>query len=212
MVSFGNPLGFLALLALPAIFAIHFLQRESRRVVTSTLFLLEQLAPESAQGRRFERLRNSAPLWLQIIAALLVTWLLVQPRWLLRQSTHRVVIVLDSSISMLPFHDELLRAVDAQTAQLSRAAARTEWHLLESDTTRPKLYSGIDRAALLRASARMEAAPRDARLLARASARATTSTRQRHDDFHERPEVRFARGSEASRSGKGTRELRLRRR
>jgi hypothetical protein len=149
MLSFGNSLGFIALLALPAIFAIHFLQRESRRVVTSTLFLLDQLAPESAQGRRFERLRNSVPLWLQIISALLITWLLVQPRWLQRQSTHRVVIVLDSSVSMLAFRDELLRNLAAQTGRLSRAAARTEWHLLESDTTQPKLYSGTDRNALL---------------------------------------------------------------
>ena len=154
MLTFGNPLGFLALLAVPAILAIHFLQRESRRVQTSTLFLLEQLAPESAQGRRFERLRNSVPLWLQICAALLLTWLLVQPRWLARQSTHQVVVVLDSSVSMLPFHDELLRALEMQTARLARTAARTEWHLIESDTRRPKLYSGADRGALLDAARR----------------------------------------------------------
>ena len=44
--------GFSALLGVPAILLIHFLQRESRRVVVSTLFLIEQLAPISAQGRR----------------------------------------------------------------------------------------------------------------------------------------------------------------
>ena len=151
MLSFGNPLGLLALLAIPAILAIHFLQRESRRVVTSTLFLLEPLAPESAQGRRFERLRNSVPLWLQLLSVLLLTWLLVQPRWLAKTSTHRVVIVLDSSVSMLPFRDELLRNLDAQTERLAAAAARTEWHLVGSDTTRAKLYSGADREALLAA-------------------------------------------------------------
>lgn len=151
MLSFGNPLGLLALLAIPAILAIHFLQRESRRVITSTLFLLEQLAPESAQGRRFQRLTNSVPLLLQLLSALLLTWLLVQPRWLSRQSTHRVIIVLDSSISTLPFHDRLVRDLDRRTARLARAAALTEWHLMGSDTTRAKLYSGSDRAALLAA-------------------------------------------------------------
>ena len=151
MLSFGNPLGLLALLAIPAILAIHFLQRESRRVITSTLFLLEPLAPESAQGRRFERLRNSLPLWLQLLTVLFVTWLLVQPRWLSPQSTHRVAIVLDSSVSMLPFRDELLRNLDAQTARLAGAAARTEWHLMGTDVTRAKLYSGADRTALLAA-------------------------------------------------------------
>ena len=151
MLSFGNPLGLLALLAIPAILAIHFLQRESRRVVTSTLFLLEPLAPESAQGRRFERLRNSVPLWLQLLSVLLLTWLLVQPRWLSRTSTHRVVIVLDSSVSMLPFRDELVRSLDEQTERLERGAAKTEWHLTGSDPTRGKLYSGADRAAVLAA-------------------------------------------------------------
>ena len=151
MLTFGNPLGFLALLALPVILAIHFLQRESRRVTTSTLFLLEQLAPESAQGRRVERLRNSVPLWLQLVAALLVTWLLVQPRWLRRDSIQRVVIVLDSSVSMTAFRDQLHRRVDEHTSRLARAAARTEWQLLESNTTRPTLYAGGMRGELMTA-------------------------------------------------------------
>ena len=151
MLSFGNPLGLLALLAIPAILAIHFLQRESRRAFTSTLFLLEQLAPESAQGRRFQQLRNSVPLWLQLLCALLLTWLLVQPRWLSPQSTHRVAVVLDSSVSMTAFRDQLLRTLETETARLAEAAAKTEWHLSESDTSRPALYIGTDRAALVAA-------------------------------------------------------------
>ena len=53
-LSFANPAGFWALLALPVVLGIHFLQRQSRRVVTSTLFLFEALNPVSAQGRRVE--------------------------------------------------------------------------------------------------------------------------------------------------------------
>jgi hypothetical protein len=91
MPTFGNPAGFLALLAIPAILAIHFLQRESRRVATSTLFLLEQLAPESAEGRHFERLRNSMPLWMQLAAACLATWLLADPRWVRPDAAQHVM-------------------------------------------------------------------------------------------------------------------------
>src|SRR6266852_6859515 len=102
-LTFANPWGFLALLGVPAILAIHFLQRESRRVVSSTVFLLEQLSPVSARGRRIERLRNSIPLWLQLLAVLLLAWLLAQPRWLRKDSTQRVIAVLDSSVSMTAF-------------------------------------------------------------------------------------------------------------
>lgn len=149
MPIFGNPLGFLALAALPAILAIHFLQRESRRLATSTLFLLECLAPESAQGRRFERLRSSVPLWLQLLAALIATWLLVQPRWIRVDAAQHVVIVLDSTVSMQAFRNEMLDALSRDTAALARAAVHTEWQVLESDTTRPTVYSGPSREALL---------------------------------------------------------------
>jgi hypothetical protein len=151
MPTFGNLPGLLALLAVPAILAIHFLQRESRHVVISTLFLLDQLRPESAQGRRLERLRNSVPLWLQIFAVLLITWLLVQPRWLRADSTQHIVLVVDSSVSMSAFRDELVRNVDRTTQRLARGAAKTEWQLLDSDTSHAALYSGTDRIALLAA-------------------------------------------------------------
>jgi hypothetical protein len=153
MITLGNPAGLWALAAIPAILAIHFLQRESRRETISTLFLLEQLAPESAEGRRFERLRQSVPLWLQLLAALLITWLLAQPRWVRRDSAQHVVIVLDSSVSMSVFHEEMMRALEAATRRLGGAAAHTEWHLLESDMERPTLYEGSDRGRLLQAAA-----------------------------------------------------------
>jgi hypothetical protein len=151
MPTFGNLPGLWALLAVPAILAIHFLQRESRHVVISTLFLLDQLAPESAQGRRLERLRNSVPLWLQLFAVLLATWLLVQPRWLRTDSTQHVVMVLDSSVSMSAFRDELIQNFNRTTQRLARSAAKTEWQLLDSDTSHAALYSGTDRTALLAA-------------------------------------------------------------
>ena len=147
-LSFANPAGFWALLGIPAILLIHFLQREARRVVTSTLFLLEQLNPVSAQGRRFERIRNSVPLWLQLLAVLLLTWLLVQPRWLRKDSAQSVVIVLDSSASMQVFRERMVAALRQRLASFARTAGRTEWVLIESDPARPTLYSGGDLHAL----------------------------------------------------------------
>lgn len=155
-VTFSNPVGFWALMGIPAILLIHFLQRESRRVVTSTFFLWEQLSPISAEGRRFERLRNSIPLWLQLLAVLLLTWLLVQPRWLRKDSALSVVVVVDSSISMTAFREPLIAALRERLAGLKKVAARTEWMLLESDTTRPTLYSGGDLDALFAGLTRWE--------------------------------------------------------
>ena len=155
-LSFANPAGFWALLALPAVLAIHFLQRESRRVVTSTLFLFEQLAPVSAEGRRFERLRHSLPLWLQIASVLLLTWLLVGPRWVKKESTQRIVVVLDSSVSMLPFRPDALRALQTRLPRLAANAGTTEWRLLETDTARPTLYSGDNLPAAVDALSRWQ--------------------------------------------------------
>src|SRR6516225_2516595 len=115
MIFFSHPAGFFALLAVPAVLLIHFLQRESRQVTVSTLFLLDVLAPESAAGRRFERLRQSVPLWLQLLSALLLTWLIVQPRWVRRHSVQQIVLLLDSSVSMSAFHTETLKALDEAT-------------------------------------------------------------------------------------------------
>src|SRR5262249_62277680 len=68
---FANPAGLWALLAVPAILAIHFLQQRARIARTSTWFLIEKLAPDSARGRTWDRLRSSRTLWLQLLAVLI---------------------------------------------------------------------------------------------------------------------------------------------
>ena len=100
---FGNPLGLLSLLAIPAILAIHFLQRKSVTLPVSTLFLLERTQREATSGRRFERLIPSVPLWMQLLAVLLLAWLLSEPRFKKENSVQRVVIVVDGSASMTGF-------------------------------------------------------------------------------------------------------------
>ena len=150
-LSFANPAGWWALFAVPVILGIHFLQRQSRRVVTSTLFLFDALRPVSAQGRRVERLRSSLPLWLQIAAAVLLAASLAGPRTLRRDSAQRVVVVLDSSVSMGAFRDELTRSLPLHLRALTRVAVQTEWHLLETDPARPTLYAGTELPGLLAA-------------------------------------------------------------
>lgn len=142
MIHFANPLALWALLALPVILAIHCLHERARRLRVSTLFLLERVAPESASGARFERLRNSVPLWLQLIAAALIAWLLAEPRWVRADSVQTVVVVLDSSASMSAFKDETKTALNRTLGRWSQNAVKAQWQVLETDSRKPTLYSG----------------------------------------------------------------------
>jgi len=146
---FSNPAGWWALLGIPALVIIHILQRKSRQVDITTMFLLEKQDVESRAGRRLERWRSSRLFWLQVLAVLLISWMLSEPRWVENGTMQRVALVLDSSLAMDAFRPQLQKGLDADTATLARGASRTEWLLLESDLTRPPLYRGEDRAALL---------------------------------------------------------------
>lgn len=144
---FANLAGLFALLAIPAIIAIHLLRERSRRVTVSTLFLLEQLGPRTPRGHTIHRLQNSLPLWLQLLIALLATWLLADPRWIRIDSSQRVTVVLDTTASMAACRARVLAELPLQMAALERAAARTEWLLLSTDAPEIPLYRGIDRRA-----------------------------------------------------------------
>ena len=150
-IIFANPAGWWALLGLPALVLIHFFQRRSKQVVISTMFLFDRLEVESRAGRRIERWRNSRVFWWQVLAVLLLTWLLCEPRFVVAGTRQRIAIVLDSVISMEAFRTDVQKGLDRDTATLARSAARTEWLLLESDLARPPLYQGDDRSALLAA-------------------------------------------------------------
>ncbi len=146
-MSFGNPLGFLALAGIPAVLFIHLLQVRSRRVRVTTLFLLEPRAFEREGGRKIERLRTSLLLWLQLLAVVAATWLLVEPRWLREDTTLRVVLVVDGSASMSAYRDASEEALRSYLPEVERSAERIEWIVLGSDPTAPTLYSGEERGA-----------------------------------------------------------------
>ncbi len=141
-MSLANPLGLLALIAIPIVIAIHFLQRRAQIIPSSTLFLLEKTQKESASGRKFDRLMNSVPLWLQLLTVLLITWLLVQPRFVKSNSTQRIAIVLDSSASMSVFTEETKAKLKEILPTLQNSAEQAEYWLHESDTSENRLYHG----------------------------------------------------------------------
>jgi hypothetical protein len=147
-IVFANPWGALALLGVPAVIAIHCLQQKSRKLSVSTLFLLERLAPDSKEGRSLTWLRSSLAFWLQLLCVLLLTWLLVEPRWLEKNFVQRVTLVLDSSLSMRAFSDEIVARTSPRLRALASLAPRTYWTVIETDPTKPTLYEGFDLAAL----------------------------------------------------------------
>ncbi|MBK1832748.1 BatA domain-containing protein [Roseibacillus ishigakijimensis] len=139
-----NPLGLLALLGIPAVLLIHFLQRQARVVPVSTLFLLEQTQREATSGRRFDRLTSSVPLWLQLLMVLLLTWLLTEPRYRSSTTTRQVAVVLDSSASMAVFQEEARKTLARDLPSLQGLAARLHLSLLSDDPAEPLLYAGTD--------------------------------------------------------------------
>ncbi len=141
-LSFSNPAAFWALLGVPAVVAIHFLQRRSQRRVITTLFLLQQMRRESETGSRIDRLRVSIPFWLQILMVLLLTWLLAGPRWLKSDAVQRIAVVLDSSASMSAFRSQAEAAVSRIMDELLSPLAKAELTVLSSDPEAPPLYHG----------------------------------------------------------------------
>ena len=148
---FANPAGFFALLAIPAILVIHMLREKSRRIPVSTLFLLERLAPRTPSGRTLHVLQNTLPMWLQILAALLITWLLVDPRWIRTDSRQRVTVILDSTASMLASEARVRETLPEVLANVAKASARTDWSILTTHAPESPLYRGSDAGGMIAA-------------------------------------------------------------
>lgn len=147
----GNPMGLWALLALPVIVLIHSLQQRAVRVRVSTLFLLERVTPQSAEGARLERFRQSVPFWMQILAVVLLAWMLSEPRWISLRSEQVVVVVLEASASMSAFKGGTRPLLARKLDRLTSRAGSTRFHLLVSDVSKPPLYGGDDLKGFLRA-------------------------------------------------------------
>ena len=153
MLTLANPLGLLALLGIPAVLAIHFLQRKAVQLPVSTLFLLERTQRDAATGRKFDRIISSVPLWMQLIAVLLLAWFLSEPRYQKSASVQRIALVMDSSASMSVFKKAALDRLSDELPKLQNSAASVEYTVLEATAGRPRLYSGT---SLTELKARLE--------------------------------------------------------
>src|SRR4051794_33426660 len=138
----ANPFGLLGLLAIPAIIVIHMLREKSRRMRVSTLFLLDPLAPRTPHGRAIHFLQNSIPLWLQLLSALLATWLLADPRWVRANSFQSVAVILDASASMSVCRERVMAELPQALREVSRLAAHTDWTIGTSNAPGAPLYHG----------------------------------------------------------------------
>ncbi len=142
MFTLANPLGLLALLGIPAVLAIHFLQRKAIELPVSTLFLLDRTQRDAASGRRLDRLIPSIPLWMQLLAVLLLAWFLAEPRYQKSGSVQRIAVVLDSSASMGVFKEAAIARLLSEVPKIQGAATTVELTVIESAPGRPRLYAG----------------------------------------------------------------------
>lgn len=139
---FTNTTAFWALLAIPLITAIHFLQHKTKTQATATLFLLEALVPEAHEGNAWDRLRASRSFWMQILAVLLLTWVLAAPVWPGKGSGQTVVFILDDSANMTPFRQEAVNAVSEDMDAILRSGIPATWVLMGSRASGQPLYRG----------------------------------------------------------------------
>lgn len=170
---FTNPWGFLALLGIPLLVLIYFLRRRAKVVTVSTLFLLKRTQRESRAGRRFETFSNSLPFWLQILVVLLLTWILVGPKYGNHRVTQQIAIVVDSSASMQPLRETLEKKLRAALVTMKGSADHASYIVLDHDPRKPRIYQGDSADELLK---RMEDwNPRDGALDPTASLRIARS-------------------------------------
>jgi hypothetical protein len=144
-----NPWGLLALLGIPLLILIYYLRRKAQVVTVSTLFLLKRTQRESKAGKRFETFSNSLPFWLQVLAILLLTWILVQPRYGNHRVTQQIAIVVDSSASMQPLRGVIAEKLRSHLSQMKGTADHASYIVIDHDPRRPRMYQGDDAGALL---------------------------------------------------------------
>jgi hypothetical protein len=141
---FANPLGLLALMALPAILGLHVFRRRFRPHVVSAVFLWHARERTPLSGRRRERLRDSPSLWLELAAALALAMALAGPRACGGGEARHLVVVLDASASMAARVDGASareRAVALVGERIDALPARSRVTLVASGR-RPTVLAG----------------------------------------------------------------------
>ena len=117
---FANPLGLIALLAVPAVVALHLFRRRFRPKVVSAVFLWQPKDRSSHSGRKRVPLRQSPSFWLELLAALMLALAVAGPRGCGVGVADHLVVVLDSSLSMSASREHALDEVDKRMRLLAR--------------------------------------------------------------------------------------------
>ena len=139
---FSNPWGFLGLLGIPILVLIYYLRRRAKVETITTLFLLGRTQRETKAGRRFETFSNSLPFWLQVLAVLILTWLLVQPKYGNYHVTQQIAIVMDSSASMQAVKASLSENLKGSLEKLKGSSDHASYIVLDHNPKNPRIYQG----------------------------------------------------------------------
>ncbi len=144
-MTFANPLGLLGLLAVPVILGIHLFHRRFPPLEVAGLHLWAAESEVRLAGRRRDRLPITATLLLELLAALLMTMVISQPRFGELDKVTHLVVVLDNSASMqgrpagrADFRTQAISALEDRINGLQRHCAVT----LILTGTRPVMLAG----------------------------------------------------------------------
>ncbi len=153
---FTTPLGLLALLAIPAIVAIHLFRRRFPRRPVAGLFLWQDVRQRPEGGGRISKLPISASLLLECLAALALALILAGARITPSSVSQHLVVLLDDSASMA--------AVNAAGESARDRAARRVLAELEAlgNRARVTLVQSGDRPSVLAGPAALAAEARTA--------------------------------------------------
>ena len=138
-MSFGAPLGLLALLAVPAIIAAYFLRRRQPPRTVSALFLWRTPEQRAEAGPRLQRFSRERSLVLELLAVLFAAFFLADVRCGEAATKQHVVIVLDGSLSMSA--EGVADQAKTEVARIARAENAGVLTLVESGL-KPSLLAG----------------------------------------------------------------------
>lgn len=144
---FANPWGLLGLLTLPAIVVIHLYHRRYPPLFVAGLHLWGIETHTTTAGRTRERLPITPSLICELLAALVLSLVLADPRWGDVGKVVHLVVVLDNSASMSSrppgleeksFRDAAVEELDRRARQLPRGSVVT----LLRTARRPEMLAG----------------------------------------------------------------------
>lgn len=138
---FNNPWGLLAFLSLPAIVALHFFHSRRRIRRIGGLHLWQFAEIRMPVGRKWQHLRRSLPLLLQLLAAALLSLLVAGADIPTRSTRRHFTILLDDSASMQARIDGRSIA-DAARRTIARIADAEDRLTIVTAGARPSVLAG----------------------------------------------------------------------